>query len=124
MFGTFTTDDGRSSRQASEVAGRLQAIVNRARQVDEHMAGLASDSREQSQDLEQISTTVASLDQVTHGNAATAEQSASAATELSSQADALVHAVTEVPKELSAFLCLCHLESSVLTDGHPWRRQR
>jgi methyl-accepting chemotaxis protein len=79
-----------------DVAGRLKAIVDRARQVDEHMAGLASDSREQSQGLEQISTTVASLDQVTQGNASTAEQSASAAAELNTQADALVHAVNRL----------------------------
>jgi len=76
-----------------EVAERLQAIVDRARQVDEHMAGIASDSGEQSQGLEQISTTVASMDRVTQSNASTAEESASAAVQLNAQADTLVKAV-------------------------------
>ena len=79
-----------------EVGQRLHAIVDRARQVDEHMAGIASDTREQSQGLEQISATVASMDQVTQGNASTAEESASAAVELNNQADALVHAVNRL----------------------------
>jgi len=76
-----------------EVAQRLQAIVDRARQVDEHLAGIASDAREQSQGIEQISSTVAAMDGVTQGNASTAEESASAAVQLNAQADALVLAV-------------------------------
>ena len=86
----------RSSRGVQisrEVAQRLQAILDRARQVDEHMAGIASDSREQSQGLEQISTTVAEMDKVTQENAATAEASATSAVQLNAQSDALVHAV-------------------------------
>jgi methyl-accepting chemotaxis protein len=79
-----------------EVAERLQAIVDRARQVDEHMAGIASDSREQSQGLGQISATVAEMDGVTQANASTAEQSASAAVQLDAQANALVNAVNRL----------------------------
>jgi methyl-accepting chemotaxis protein len=89
----------RSSRGVQisrEVAQRLQAIVDRARQVDEHMAGIAKDSHEQSMGLEQISATVTSMDKVTQGNASTAEESASAAVDLNQQADALVHAVNRL----------------------------
>ena len=78
---------------SAEVSRRLQEIVDRARQVDTHLAGIASDSREQSQGIEQVSTTVASMDHVTQNNASTAEESASAAVQLNSQADALLRAV-------------------------------
>jgi hypothetical protein len=61
--------------------------------VDTHLSGIASDSREQSQGIEQISTTVASMDGVTQNNASTAEETASAAVQLHSQAEALLRAV-------------------------------
>lgn len=74
---------------SSQVAGRLQEIVAKARQVDELLAGIATASREQSEGVAQINTAVSQMDRVTQGNAASAEESASAATELDAQANTL-----------------------------------
>ncbi len=71
------------------VAGGLQEIVVKSRQVDELAAELATAAKEQSQGIEQVNIAVSQMDRLTQSNAASAEESASAAEELSAQAVAL-----------------------------------
>jgi methyl-accepting chemotaxis protein len=79
-----------------KVTARLSEIVEKARQVDSLVGEIARASREQSQGISQVSTAVLQMGQVTQSNAATAEESASAATELHSQSSALQTAVREL----------------------------
>jgi methyl-accepting chemotaxis protein len=81
---------------SAKVAGRLEEIVTKARQVDELVAEIATASREQSQGIEQVNTAVTQMDKVTQGNAAAAEESASASEELNAQAQTLKGAVEEL----------------------------
>jgi methyl-accepting chemotaxis protein len=64
--------------------------------VDELAGQLASASQEQSQGIEQVNTAVTQMDKVTQSNAASAEESASAAAELNRQAKSMKHAVVEL----------------------------
>ena len=74
---------------SSKVAGTLQDIATKARRVDELAAQVAAGSGEQSKGIGQINIAVSEMDRVTQSNAASAEQSASAAEELNAQADRL-----------------------------------
>jgi len=72
-----------------KVATSLNEIVEKARRVDELAAEVANASREQTQGITQLNTAVTQMDKVTQANAASAEESASAAGELSAQANTL-----------------------------------
>jgi methyl-accepting chemotaxis protein len=72
-----------------KVAAALSEIVAKSRGLNELVAEVANASREQSQGISQVSGAVAQMDKVVQSNAASAEESASAAQELSAQADAL-----------------------------------
>ena len=76
------------------VAGRLNTIVDRAREVDSLVAEIAAGSMEQDQGIKQITTSITQMDQVVQGNAARAEETASASEELRAQA-AELHNVIE-----------------------------
>ena len=83
---------------SAKVAKALDEIVTRARQVDELAAAVASASREQSQGIDQVNLAVGQMDKVTQSNAASAEESASAAQELNGQAEAMKGSVAELLK--------------------------
>jgi methyl-accepting chemotaxis protein len=83
---------------SAKVAGALNDIVSKARQVDELVAEIASGSKEQSQGIAQINTAVGQMDKVTQGNAASAEESAAAAEELNAQAATLKDSVSQLLK--------------------------
>ena len=70
----------------NRVARELQEIVSKAQAMDELVAKIATASQEQSQGIGQITTAVNQMDKVTQSNAATSEQSAASADELSFQA--------------------------------------
>ena len=78
---------------SSKVAGRLADIVEKAGQVDALVMQISRASKEQNEGIGQVTTAVSQMDRVTQSNAATAEESASAATELHGQAAALQSAV-------------------------------
>jgi methyl-accepting chemotaxis protein len=75
------------------VAASLDEIVDKTRQVDTLAAEVANASREQSQGISQVNIAVTQMDKVTQSNAASAEESASAAEELNAQAGTLKEAV-------------------------------
>ena len=80
----------------AKVASSLAEIVAKARQVDTLVAEIATASREQTQGIEQVNTAVSQMDKVTQSNAANAEESASSAEELSSQAIVLQESVGDL----------------------------
>ena len=81
---------------SEKVSRSLTEIVEKVRQVDQLVAEVSTASREQSQGVSQITTAVAQMDKVVQGNAAGAEESASAAEELNAQSFALQEAVAEL----------------------------
>lgn len=83
--------------QISErVARSLQEIVEKARKVDHLAAEVATASKEQNQGIKQVNVAVSQMDKVTQANAASAEESASAAEELNAQAGAVKETVAEL----------------------------
>lgn len=71
----------------------LERIVGQVRNMDSLVAEIATASGEQSQGIEQVTRAITEMDKVTQSNAASAEESASAASELSSQSTQLRDAV-------------------------------
>ncbi|MDQ5977670.1 MAG: methyl-accepting chemotaxis protein [Verrucomicrobiota bacterium] len=88
------------SRHGVELSGRvaasLEEINQRAREVDGVVQEIASASEQQSQGVAQITTAVANMDRITQANAATAEESASAAQELNAQTMCLHDAINQL----------------------------
>ncbi|HWA26275.1 MAG TPA: methyl-accepting chemotaxis protein [Lacunisphaera sp.] len=88
------SDEG--ARTSAEVAEMLTRIVGHVRKMDSLVAEIAHASGEQSQGLEQITKAMTEMDRVTQSNAASAEDSATVARELSTEATALGSAVGEL----------------------------
>jgi methyl-accepting chemotaxis protein len=84
---------------SGEVAAMLTQIVGQVRTMDALVAEIATSSNEQSSGIEQITKAMGEMDKVTQSNAAGAEESASAAHELSAQSTQLREAV----EQLNAF---------------------
>ncbi len=80
-------------RHGSEIAGQLDSsfkeIESGSHSVARLIGEITSATNEQAQGVDQVNTAVAQMDKVTQSNAATAEEAASAAEELSGQATAL-----------------------------------
>lgn len=81
---------------SDKVAEALAEIVDKARKMDVLVAEIATASSEQSQGLAQLNTAVSQMDKVTQANASGAEESASAAEELSAQASAMRESVAHL----------------------------
>jgi methyl-accepting chemotaxis protein len=73
------------ARTSDEVAGIFTRIFEQVRQMDERVGEISTASVEQSQGIEQINRAVSNMDKVTQVNAASAEESASSAQELSAR---------------------------------------
>ncbi len=78
---------------SSEVARSFTEIRENVRVLSDLVAGIASASKEQSDGIAQLSTAVTQIDRVTQGNAASAEETASASEELNVQAASLNDAI-------------------------------
>lgn len=81
---------------STEVSSDFANIRTQIRELDEIVSAIATASSEQSQGVEQITQAVAQMDQVTQGNAGGAEETASAAEELNSQAAMLKDAIRDL----------------------------
>ncbi|MFW5744902.1 MAG: HAMP domain-containing methyl-accepting chemotaxis protein, partial [Spirochaetota bacterium] len=77
------------NKLTEQTAGQLESIVGGAQRVAQFLEEIAAASKEQSLAIEQITEGLGQVDQVTQSNTASAEESASASEELSSQADQL-----------------------------------
>ena len=74
---------------SNKVALGFEEIVVKARKVDELVAEIATASEEQNQGIGQVTTAVSQMDKVTQANAASAEETASAAEELNAQSEVM-----------------------------------
>jgi len=81
---------------SSRVAAGLEEIVIKVRRVDELMTEIAVASKEQNHGIGQINSAISQMEHVTQSNTACAEESASAAEELSAQAGGLKEAIREL----------------------------
>jgi len=81
---------------SAKVAASLGIIVEKARKVDELVAGIASASQEQNSGIGQINAAVGQMDKVTQTNAGNAEETAAAAEELNGQSTILKDTVGEL----------------------------
>lgn len=81
---------------SGRVAEGLKQITDKSRQVNALVVEIAESSKQQQQGIGQINTAVSNMDHVTQANAGHAEETASSAVELKSQATALLTAVAEL----------------------------
>ena len=84
---------------AKLVGVQFQTIASRTGKVTEIVGELAASAREQSAGIEQFNQAIALIGNVTQQNAASSEESSSAATELSSQAEELAKLVASFQLE-------------------------
>ncbi len=78
---------------SADVTKSFTSIQEQIRTVDGLVNDIAGASREQSEGISQVNTAVAEMDKITQSNAATAEESASSAVELNSEAEKLTRVV-------------------------------
>jgi methyl-accepting chemotaxis protein len=76
----------RGSTSCEKVGESLAEIVQKVAAADGLVAEIATAAKEQSQGIQQVGVAMTQMDKVTQGNAASAQQSASAAEELNNQA--------------------------------------
>ena len=81
---------------SAKVQESLCDILDKTRRMDELVAQISAASNEQNQGISQINLAVSEMDRVTQGNAANAEETASATEELESQSRALRGAVQQL----------------------------
>ncbi|MBU1335269.1 MAG: cache domain-containing protein [Alphaproteobacteria bacterium] len=77
------------TRLVSDAASRLEAMLGAARSSNELMMGIAKDSREQAGSIEQVSTAVRTMDEMTQHNAALVEEMNAAIEQTEAQATEL-----------------------------------
>jgi methyl-accepting chemotaxis protein len=80
----------------------LQAIVTRAREVDELMGSISTSAQQQRQGIEQVTTAVSQMEKVTQTGAAGAEEGAAAAEELQALAEEARALVTQLQELVGA----------------------
>jgi methyl-accepting chemotaxis protein len=81
---------------STSVAASLSEIVEKAREVDAFISEIATASEQQNRGLQQVTSAIGQMDKVTQDNAGNAEETASAAEELSAQAVALRDTVRQL----------------------------
>jgi len=84
------------TRISQKVAQSLEEINSKVRRVDELVAEIAIASKEQSEGIGQVTRAVGEMDRVTQSNAATAEETSSASTELNTQTVRLKTVISEL----------------------------
>ncbi len=108
---TLIAQSVESSKEGAELSGRaadsLAQINNAAVKVSELIAQISTASDEQAQGISQVNTAISQMDQVTQGNAASAEESAAASEELSAQANE----VQEVTQQLVKLVRGCNAKT-------------
>ena len=83
---------------SGQVASSLTAIVERIRQLDEMVGGIAQASHEQSEGITQLNQAVAGMDKITQTNAGLAEQASTSAQKLQTQSAEVKAAVGDLMK--------------------------
>ncbi len=89
----------------TKVAEALKQIVERSRELDHLINGIATATAEQSDGLRQLTTAVSQIDQITQRNAASSEENAAASADLHHQAGI----INEVVGDLNSLIGGRHL---------------
>lgn len=89
------------AKVSAEVVLHFQNITEKSRSLDKLIAQITTASQEQTQGINQVNMSVRTLDSVTQTNAANAEEGASVAVELNSQANTLRQIIAELSGLLS-----------------------
>jgi methyl-accepting chemotaxis protein len=84
------------SEMVNSTSENFQTVAEHSSKVGQLVSEVAEASKEQSQGINQITTAMTQMDKVTQSNAASAEESASAASQLSTQAGRLLGAVDDM----------------------------
>lgn len=84
------------TRISEKVGKGLEEITAKVRKVDELIAEIAMASKEQNEGINQVTRAVGEMDRVTQANAATAEETSSAANELNTQTVRLKGVIDEL----------------------------
>lgn len=105
----------RGSRSCLAVGESLERIVGKVTEADALVAEIAAAAKEQSQGITHVGVAMTQMDKVTQGNAASAEQTSSAADELSGQARLLQDAVEHLHELIAS-------TSRPEGDGSPSKR--
>jgi methyl-accepting chemotaxis protein len=105
----------RGSMSCSKVGESLEEIVQKVAAADGLVAEIATAAKEQAQGIQQVGVAMTQMDKITQSNAANAEESASAAEELNSQA----HAMQDTVRSLRS---LVRRESGKVDAGPPRER--
>jgi methyl-accepting chemotaxis protein len=111
---------------SGKVAEGLHQIIDKARRVDDLVGEIALACKEQAQGIGQINKAVIQMDKVTQSNAASAEETASAAEELNAQAlnqkQALGQLVILIDGAKEAAVSEISSEAKPVTVSHSKRR--
>lgn len=81
---------------AHETSVRMEGVITKMNEILESIKAIAHASREQGEGVNQITTTVENLNQITQQNAALAEECSSSSVELASQGEGLVTIINEM----------------------------
>lgn len=81
---------------SQKVSATFDQITAKARKVDELIAQIAQASAEQSQGIDQVARAVSDMDRITQANAASAEETSAASSELKAQSEMLTSTVGEL----------------------------
>jgi methyl-accepting chemotaxis protein len=84
------------SEMVNSTSENFQTVSSHSSKVAQLVSEVAEASKEQSQGINQITTAMSQMDKVTQSNAASAEESASAASQLSIQAGNLMNAIEDI----------------------------
>ncbi len=87
------SNTGEGSKIADELANSFVNILDSSGKVTGLIAEIAAASKEQAQGIDQVNIAIGQMDQITQQNTGIAEESASAANQLNSQAEVLNHMV-------------------------------
>ena len=106
------------SRCSTRVGENLRQIADKVSSTDTLVGDIANSAKEQSLGIQQIHQGIAEVDKVTQGNSASAEESASAAEELHTQAGAL----REIVDRLQLLIGGTHAGDAKATASKPTGR--
>ena len=96
LIASTITNISSGSDMVNTTADNFKTVESHSKKVAELLAEVTEASKEQSQGIGQITTAMTQMDKVTQSNASSAEESASAAGQLSLQAGNLLGAVDEM----------------------------
>ena len=103
------------AKLSGEVATSFASIQEQIRTLDTLVTEIATASREQSEGIAQVNTAVSSIDKITQRNAASAEECASSAVELDTEATSL----TKTVGQLLGIISGRHTNDPVALAGAP-----